>query len=75
MSKAIDNIKQETLTLYKKILCREWNECSKHAIKYNLKGTEYNERYDAIGLTYYKILEQYPYNKELVEYAHKKFME
>ena len=34
----------------------------------------YNEKHDAIGITYYKIKELYSDNKELVEYAYKRFL-
>jgi len=69
----IKELDSNILDIYNKIYKEQLLKCIKHSIKYNL-GRNYNEKHDAIGLTYYKIKELYSDNKELVEYAYKRFL-
>lgn len=71
----MDNVKQEILAVYKTIICKHLRECHQHALEHDLTASDYNDHHDAVGLTYYEILERHSDNKELVEYARKRFME
>ena len=61
------------LKLYNKILSQQLTICLKHSIKYKL-GRYYDYKYDAIGMTYYFILDNHSDNKQLISYAKKQFM-
>lgn len=65
---------KETLELYNNILKTQISECYKHKQHYKLHLSGYDAYYDAIGLTYYIILDMHINNKELVEYAREKFL-
>lgn len=62
----------DIIKLYNKILREETIECLNHSIKYDLPSS-YNHKYDAIGTTYYRILNE-SQNKDLIEYAEKEFL-
>jgi hypothetical protein len=59
--------------VFNSIYIKQLNECIKHMFKYKLSDS-YNPKYDAIGLTYYKILEDYPDDIKLIEFAKKEFL-
>lgn len=56
----------DLLFVFNSIYIKQLDECRKHLFKYKLLGTSYNPKYDAVGLTYYKILEDYPDDIKLI---------
>jgi hypothetical protein len=69
----MNNVSPENLQIYNNIFKEELNACRKHQVTYNL-SYHYDARYDAVGLTYYRILEKHHDNKELVEHAKNLFL-
>jgi len=61
----------DTRCLYWKIWSKNYKDCCKHKLHYNL-GSTYNEVSDATMLTHQIIQQKYPTNLELINHSKSK---